>query len=182
MIHHVSIAAERPQHVAAVLAELMGGRSFPFPGPLPGAFMAVCGDPRGTSVEVYPAKTVIEPGEGGSPGRFAERATSPHGAFHFLLSVALELDEVERIGAREGWRTKLFGRGAPGEKPVFQVIEFWIENRIMVEVAPQSMIGAYEKAISFASLDAFFASRNPNLEANLGQSQVEPAGGVRRRT
>jgi hypothetical protein len=170
MIHHVSISAERPEHVAAVLAELMGGRSFPFPGPLPGAFLAVCGDPRGTSVEVYPAKTVIEPGEGEAPGQFAERAPSVHGAFHFLLSVALERDEIERIGAREGWRTKLFGRGAPGEKPVFQVIEFWIENRFMVELAPQSMIGAYEKAISFASLDAFFANRRPDLGSNPGSN------------
>ena len=165
MIHHVSISATQPQHVAEVLAELMGGRSFPFPGPLPGAFVAVCGDDRGTSIEVYPAKTVIEPGEGEAPGRFVEREPSAYGAFHFLLSVDLELEAIERIGAREGWRTKLFGRGAPGQKPVFEVIEFWIENRIMVEVAPKSMIGAYEKMISFASLDAFFANRKSNQQA-----------------
>ena len=33
MIHHVSIPAREPQHVAEVLAELMGGKCFPF-GPL----------------------------------------------------------------------------------------------------------------------------------------------------
>ena len=165
MIHHVSIPAERPEHVAMVLAELMGGRCFPFPGPLPGAFVAVGGDAHGTSVEVYPAQTVIEPGDGDAPSRFASRAASPHGAFHFLLSVALELDAIERIGTREGWRTRLFGRGAPGQKPVFEVVEFWIENRILVELAPQSMIGAYRKAISFASLDAFFSNRESNHRA-----------------
>jgi hypothetical protein len=159
MIHHVSIPAERPEHVAAVLAELMGGRAFPFPGPLRGAFVAVSGDAHGTTVEVYPANTVIEPGKGEAPGGFAERETGAYGAFHFLLSVKLELEEIERIGAREGWRTKLFGRGAPNAKPVFQVIEFWIENRIMVELAPESMIADYQKAISFASLDAFFSNR-----------------------
>ena len=39
MIHHVSIPAREPQRVAEVLAELMGGKCFPF-GPLEGAFMA----------------------------------------------------------------------------------------------------------------------------------------------
>ena len=32
MIHHISISARDPEHVAAVLAELMDGRVFPFPG------------------------------------------------------------------------------------------------------------------------------------------------------
>jgi hypothetical protein len=36
MIHHVSIPAREPQHVAEVLAELMGGKCYPF-GPLEGA-------------------------------------------------------------------------------------------------------------------------------------------------
>ena len=39
MIHHVSIPAREPRHVAEVLAELMGGKHHPF-GPLEGAFMA----------------------------------------------------------------------------------------------------------------------------------------------
>jgi hypothetical protein len=30
MIHHISIAANDPRHVADVLAELMNGRSYPF--------------------------------------------------------------------------------------------------------------------------------------------------------
>ena len=32
MIHHVSISARDPKHVADVLAELMKGRAYPFPG------------------------------------------------------------------------------------------------------------------------------------------------------
>ena len=35
MIRHVSIPARDPRHVAAVLAELMQGRAYPFPGPCP---------------------------------------------------------------------------------------------------------------------------------------------------
>jgi len=41
MIRHVSIPARDPRHVATVLAEVMQGRVYPFPGPVPGAFMAV---------------------------------------------------------------------------------------------------------------------------------------------
>lgn len=36
MIHHLSIAARDPKHVAGVLAEFMGGKAVPFP-PNPGA-------------------------------------------------------------------------------------------------------------------------------------------------
>ena len=38
--------------------------------------------------------------------------------FHVLLSVPLEPDEIERIGAREGWRAKTFGRGMQGQQAV----------------------------------------------------------------
>jgi hypothetical protein len=51
MIHHVSIPAREPRHVAVVLAELMGGQCYPF-GPLEGAFMAMSGDTHGTMIEV----------------------------------------------------------------------------------------------------------------------------------
>ena len=51
MIHHVSIPAQNPRHVAEVLAELMGGQCHPF-GPLEGAFMASSGDAHGSMIEV----------------------------------------------------------------------------------------------------------------------------------
>jgi hypothetical protein len=148
MIHHVSIPARDPRHVAAVLAELLGGRAQPFPGPLAGAFMATSGDAHGTMIEVYPEATVIAPGEGEGPGTLVDGRTTgaaPAGfvPFHALVSVPCERAEIERIGAREGWRTKFFGRGAPGQKPAFHVIEFWIENRVMLELATPSMAAEY---------------------------------------
>ena len=54
-------------------------------------------------------------------------------------------EEVERIGAREGWRAKTFGRGMQGQKPFFHVIEFWIENRLMIEIAPPEMAREYQE-------------------------------------
>ena len=43
MIHHLSIAARDPKHVAAVLAEIMGGKAVPFP-PNPGSDLCLADD------------------------------------------------------------------------------------------------------------------------------------------
>ena len=67
MIHHFSIPARDPARVARVLAELIGGRAYRFPGPLPGAAMAVSGDRHGTMIEIYPESVVMAPGDGEAP-------------------------------------------------------------------------------------------------------------------
>lgn len=154
MIHHVSLSARDPKHVAQVLAELMGGRCYPFPGSVPDSFIAVSGDERGTAVEVYPDGMHLRPD--GNDAVRAERSGpgTEYGPFHVLLSVPTDQATIEQIGKREGWTTRLCGRGAPGQKPLFHVIEFWLENRVMLEVAPQDMIGDYEKRLQFALLDA----------------------------
>jgi hypothetical protein len=143
MIHHVSLPAREPQHVARVLAELMNGKCFPF-GPLKGAFMAASGDPNGTMLEVYPERTTLNISDRDDQVVFAENPAPPQTwPFHVLLSVPHEAEEVERIGAREGWRAKTFGRGMRGRKPSFHVIEFWLENRLMIEVATPAMAKEY---------------------------------------
>ena len=144
MIHHVSIPAREPQHVAEVLAELMNGKCYPF-GPLEGAFMAQSGDEHGTMIEVYPDRATLEIPANDDQVVFGDNASAPRNwPFHVLLSVPREREEIERIGAREGWRAKTFGRGMQGEKPFFHVIEFWVENRLMIEVASPAMAREYE--------------------------------------
>jgi len=152
MIHHVSIPAQNPQHVAEVLAELMGGKSYPF-GPLDGAYMAVSGDEHGSMIEVYPDDAVLTY-EGESQALFEKREAPRAWPFHLLLSVPTDQATVERIGAREGWRTKHFGRGVPGQKPFFHVIEFWLENCLMVEVAPPAMAAEYQDFLKTRDLAA----------------------------
>jgi len=159
MIHHVSISAHDPQHVAGVLAELMGGRCYPFPGGIADSFMAVRGDAHGTMIEVYPHIVTLHPGRDDGAVRAERDATAEYGPFHLLLSVPFDRAEVERIGAREGWRTRYFGRGAPGQKPAFHVIEFWVENRLMIEVATPDMLAEYTQMIRPEALDAHFAAR-----------------------
>lgn len=143
MIHHVSIPAREPRRVAEVLAELMGGQCQPF-GPLEGAYMATSGDEHGSMIEVYPDETLLT-FEDGDEQVFFEKSTPPRSwPFHVLLSVALDEATVHRIGQREGWRAKTFGRGAPGQAPFFHVIEFWLENRLMLEVATPAMAAEYK--------------------------------------
>jgi hypothetical protein len=143
MIHHVSIPAREPQRVAEVLAELMNGQCGPF-GPLEGAFMATSGDANGTMIEVYPERTTLDIPDHDDQVVFAETPTPQRAwPFHVLLSVPHEAEEVEQIGAREGWRAKVFGRGLQGQKPFFHVIEFWLENRLLIEVATPAMAREY---------------------------------------
>jgi hypothetical protein len=149
MIHHVSIPARNPEHVAGVLAEVMGGKCMPF-GPLEGAFMATGSD--GSMIEVYPEKATLDIPANDDQVVFGENQAPPHNwPFHILLSVARPRDEVEAIGAREGWRAKTFGRGMRDHEPFFHVIEFWIENRLMIEVAPPDMTKEYEDFITGAA-------------------------------
>ena len=143
MIHHVSIPARQPEHVAGVLAELMGGKAFPF-GPLEGAFMAASGDAHGTMIEVYPEQSTLEIPANDDQVVFGKQPVPQNWPFHLLLSVPLDRENVEKIGAREGWRAKTFGRGMQGQKPFFHVIEFWVENRLMIEVASPEMEKEYK--------------------------------------
>ena len=160
MIHHVSIPAKDPKHVADVLAELMNGRAYPFPGSIADSFMAVSGDAHGTMIEVYPETLALLRGTADDEQVTATKVTAPAAyPFHVLLSVPLDREAVQRIGDREGWRTKLFGRGAPGKPPLFTIFEFWIEDRFMLEVATPDMLAAYAETIQLSRLDAFFGQR-----------------------
>jgi hypothetical protein len=85
--------------------------------------------------------------------------TNPAWPFHALISVPRERDEIERIGEREGWRTKFLGRGTPGQPPAFHVIEFWIENRLRLEVVKNAMAATYASMLQFEPLDRLFAAR-----------------------
>jgi len=88
MIHHLSMAARDPKHVAGVLAEIMGGKAIPFP-PNPGSVFALQLDENGSGVEVYPAGTELQPG-GGDGASFVKKEARGYGPTHFALSVATE--------------------------------------------------------------------------------------------
>ena len=136
MIHHLSIAARDPKHVAGVLAELMGGKAVPFP-PNPGSFFALQLDEHGSGVEVYPAGTELQPGGSDGGGFVKKPEARGYGPTHFALSVATGADKVEAIAARASWKCFRCNRGP------FHVIEVWVENEQMVEVLPPEYAAEY---------------------------------------
>jgi len=144
MIHHVSIPARDPERVARVLAELIGGYAGPFIGPFPGAFVVYEEDRFGSGIEVYPERTVVMPGQGDEEAQPVQAEPPAALAFHALLSVKVDRATIERIGEREGWRTKHFWRGPRGVK-LFELYEMWVENRVCFELATEDMLAAYVK-------------------------------------
>jgi len=142
MIHHVSIPARDPAHVAKVLAELFGGYAGPFIGPIPGAWVVYLEDGHGSGLEIYRDTTQLYPDTDGPHGA-VRQGEAPRGvAFHALISVKADRATIERIGAREGWVTRHFWRGPPGVR-LFELYEFWVENRILLELATPDMLEGY---------------------------------------
>lgn len=156
MIHHVSIPARDPEHVARVLAELLGGYAGPFIGAIPGAWVAYAEDPFGSGIEVYPERTTIVPGDGGAT--VAANEPAPAVAFHALISVAADRATIERVGEREGWRTRHYWRG-PADVRLFELYELWVENRIMLELVTEDMLAAYVAIANGPAQRALLARR-----------------------
>jgi len=129
MIHHLSISVKNPQHVAKVLADLMGGQAWPFPVS-PGAYMAMQLDDHGTAVEVYPAGTELHPGKVEEGWGIMQRQPRdpPYVSTHFALSVKRSPEEIYAIMAKEDWLCRRHDRAQ------FPVIEVWIENTLMFEL------------------------------------------------
>jgi len=142
MIHHFSVAARNPEHVAAVLAEVLGGQSLNF-SPFPGSRIVLVDDAHGTGIEVYPLGLELVPGEEDAPVHsFTNAQSSDFTATHAAISVTLDEASIHRIAQREGWRAVTCTRKN------FQVIEFWLENRVMIEFLTPKMAQEYLQAIA----------------------------------
>lgn len=158
MINHISIAAHNPEQVAGVIAELWNGYAFPFP-PCPNAFMALADDGRGTMVEVTPINIELLPGadlpvedetfNAQTPteeyeAQFTERPThSEYTATHLNINTPLSAEEVKAIAKRMGWRVLTCNRAGG----LFQLLEVWAENRLMIEVMTPEMTERYLEVV-----------------------------------
>lgn len=150
MIHHISISAQNPQHVAQVLAEILKGQIAPF-FPHPGSYIIMPFDQYGTAIEVYPLGSELIPGEGDEQCKFVEASIpSNFTATHAAISVPVTRQEIEQIGIREGWRVVYCRRDS-----FFDVIEFWVENRLMIELMTQEMAAQYLAFIHPKNLELF---------------------------
>lgn len=154
MIHHISINVHHPLHVAQVLAELLQGEAVPF-SPYPGGFVALEYDQHGTLIEVLPRNTKLMPGETAVEMQQPKKSTIPaDGVFytgtHIALSVSLNEAEIQAIATREGWLSRRCNRSG-----FFDVIEFWIENQLLLELFPPALATHYLSFMQPRSLQQF---------------------------
>ncbi|MEO6628839.1 MAG: hypothetical protein ABIP03_09760 [Aquihabitans sp.] len=137
MIHHFSIPATDTRHVADVLGDLLGGVVTGF-GPYPDSWIAWAGDEAGAAIEVYPVGTEMFPPTGPQQAQFRHNPQATRfTATHATVSVERSEAEILALAEREGWRALRLPRGP------FDVIEFWIENSVMLELMTPEMTAAY---------------------------------------
>lgn len=153
MIYHISIAASDPLRVAQVLAELWQGQVTPFPGH-EGGYIVLPFDTHGTLIEVLPQGTEMVPGTGDEESRFEHNPhASGYTATHAAISVPVSEAKIRAIAAREGWR--VFRSDRQG---FFEVIEFWLENRLLIELLPPAIAPKYLSFMQPQSLELFLAN------------------------
>ena len=130
----------------------------PFP-PSPGGFVVFADDGRGTMVEVIPADVHLVPGMGLPSEEGFTRDTitddfeatfvpgnerSLFGSVHLNINSPLDEESIKSIAKREGWRCFTANRG----RGLFQLIEFWIEDRFMLEVNTPEMTEIYVNTVN----------------------------------
>jgi hypothetical protein len=138
MIIHASIPADDPERVARIIAELWRGTYTPFIV-VPGVFTARAGDDRGTQIEVGPRGREAVPGEM-QVGFIINPTPSPYSEVHLNIFSPLSEVEIFAIAKREGWTALSCDRGG-----FFKLIEFWLENRFMLEVMNNHEWERYKK-------------------------------------
>lgn len=148
MIFHISMPAHEPERVAKVVAELWGGEAFPFlPMARNGSWVAFAGDDRGSAIEFYPRGAEISPSTEDYPTGFtvtvneaaanAVDEAAGRSATHAAVFSPLSQDEIVALAQREGWLGRYAQRGR------FHVVEFWLENAIMLEVLTEDLKQEY---------------------------------------
>lgn len=137
MIHHISISAKNPRKAADTIAEIMNAFVVPAPPNFPeDSWFILTGDKDGTLLEVTPYGTEMRPEE--KAVDFAVNTeSSPYSPFHALISVEASVERVIEIGKKAGWITRRVDRGP------FEVIECWVENSLMLEIAPPELAQKY---------------------------------------
>jgi len=152
MIFHFSIAADDPERSARFLAELWGGRAYPFPPVAKGSWVAMAGDDRGSTIEIYPRGTEAHLGEGETMVRDLTGTPAREGAFHAAIATSLSIEEVKAVAARYETVAKVCNRGA------FQVIELWIDGCQMLEMLTPDMQAQYLRAAKFDAWEAYLGA------------------------
>jgi hypothetical protein len=152
MLFHISMAARRPRQAAMLIAEIWGGRAYPFPPVAEGSWIAMAGDERGSAIEVYPIGTELYEGDGPAGAQSRRGPPSPSGPVHVAIATELAMGDVKGIARRFGAPAKVCSRGP------FRVIELWVEGSFMVEVLTREMQAEYLASFNFDGYERYLAA------------------------
>jgi hypothetical protein len=87
-------------------------------------------------------------------GEYAVRtnpAPSSYSEVHLALRTVLAEESVLAIASREGWFAQRSDRGG-----LFAVVEFWVENKFLLELLPAAEQRRYIEGVTAANLRALF--------------------------
>lgn len=145
MILHASIVADEPRVAAETLAQLLGGIALPV-GPGDGTWSAIGPEPIGNLISVLSRGSEFHR----SPEHVETRVGTPvrHSAYHMLIDTALSEDEVFALATERGCSAQRARHGA------FEVIEFWIDDCVLIEVATPELGERYRETIHSEELRA----------------------------
>lgn len=144
MILHVSITADDPKSTAVQLATLLGGRAIPL-GPNEGSWTAVGPDPVGNVIEVMERGSEFH--RAGSQVETVRREPHRHSGFHLLMESPMSEHEILALAEETGTSAHRANRGIFGD-----LIEFWIDDCLLVEVLPLPWARAYRKLLTSGDL------------------------------
>jgi hypothetical protein len=147
MILHASFTVDTPRDAAMTVAELMGGEAFPFPGLDERAWIAMSGDAFGTLVEFLPRGIEFHYVENKTVAHRHGAQTRQSGC-HILVETPYDAARVLAIAEARSCLAHLANHG-----PI-QVIEFWIEQSLLIEVVTQQLASAYKNLATLANVRA----------------------------
>jgi hypothetical protein len=145
MILHASFAVGAPRSAAETLAQLMAGEAFPFPEIGEDAWIAMSGDDHGTLVEFLQRGTEFHYVPGGTVAHRRGEKTRESGC-HILIETPYNEARVLTIAEVRGCRAHRANHG-PAE-----LIELWIEDCLLIEVATPQLADAYKKIATLGNV------------------------------
>jgi hypothetical protein len=159
VILHASVTADDPKRSAETLALLLEGEAFPM-GPGVGTWMAIS-TTSDCVVEVMKRGSEFHP----VPREHVETRMGPpvrHTGFHLLIETPLSEAQVLKLAEQRGAMAHRSRHG------FFDVIEFWIDDCLLVEVATPDLAEVYRNLATLENARAYTQLRSARLASTQG--------------